>query len=69
MISRGVPVQLNDFSNEYSTWGIYNGSRGIIQDIIYKNDKTPINGDLPDYVTIHFPEYTGPAWDPQKPKV
>ena len=39
--------------------GLVNGSTGIIIDFVYFTKKAP---DLPEYIIINFPEYTGPAF-------
>jgi hypothetical protein len=31
--------------------------------------KNPNNGDLPNFIAVRFPQYTGPAWDKNDPKV
>lgn len=46
---------------------LYNGAIGIVKDIIYCNDKRPPS--LPDVVMVEVPNYSGPPFIPEKPKV
>lgn len=48
-------------------FGLYNGAIGIVEDIIYYNDKRPPS--LPDVVMVEVPNYSGPPFIPEKPKV
>lgn len=51
------------------TWGLHNHACGTVEEIVYKDGDNPNNGDLPDYVVVNFPQYCGPAWDKNNPKV
>jgi hypothetical protein len=53
--------------NPMPEWGLYHGSRGTIIDIIFEQDESPNNQDLPLYVLVDFPQYSGPAFDQQYP--
>lgn len=54
-------------------WGLHNGAIGTVIEIRFNNsiDKNkkpnPNNGDLPIYVVIDLPTYTGPIWDKLNP--
>ena len=37
-------------------WGLYNGSQGVVKDIIYNDGESPNLGDHPKYVFIEFPQ-------------
>lgn len=50
-------------------WGIYNGSSGTVNEIVFDEGKDPNKGDHPKYVVVNFPQYVGPAWDIENPKV
>lgn len=63
----GARVALNGV-NLNPLWGLYNGACGVVQEIVYyKKDANPNNGDIPDYVIVDFPAYTGPVWDQENP--
>jgi hypothetical protein len=51
-------------------WGLHNGACGtVVQEIIYATGTNPNKGDHPSYVVINFPQYAGPPWDKDNPKV
>ena len=50
-------------------WGLFNNAIGTVKEIVYAEGKSPINGDHPLYVVVSFPQYCGPIWDPENPKV
>jgi len=50
-------------------WGLFNGAIGTVDEIVFKDDESPNDNNLPLYVAVHFENYTGPVWDPQNPKV
>jgi len=35
----------------------------------FRDGDNPNNGDQPCYIAVKFSQHSGPAWDPQKPKV
>jgi energy-coupling factor transporter ATP-binding protein EcfA2 len=55
--------------NFYPTWGLHNGACGTVQEIIFEEGKDPNKGDHPKYVVVNFPQYIGPTWDADRPKV
>jgi hypothetical protein len=63
----GSRVAINGV-NHYPEWGLYNGACGIVQEIIFKDEKAnPNNGDIPNYIVVEFPSYKGPSWDTLNP--
>jgi len=60
-ICRGAKVQLKNrnFRPEY---GLFNGSMGEVKEIIYEPLLSPVSGDLPTFVLVDFPKYTGPPF-------
>lgn len=59
--------------NFHPRWGLYNGAIGTVKHIhfIEKDGQqpNPNENDLPDYIVVHFPQYKGPTWNPDEPKV
>lgn len=49
--------------------GLHNGACGTVREIVFGKGKNPNNGDHPLYVVVHFPQYKGPVWDIDHPKV
>ena len=68
MICVGAIVCLQGY-NIYPLWGLHNGACGTVQEIIFEEGKNPNRGDQPKYVVVNFPQYRGPAWDIDRPKV
>jgi len=66
-ICRGAKVQLMG-KNFEPDWGLYNGSIGTVKEIIFQRDENPLDGTLPQYVIVDFPEYCGPPWIEDQPK-
>jgi len=66
-ICRGAKVQVTGRNLEPS-WGLYNGSVGTIVEIIYNKGENPLDGTLPQYVIVDFPQYCGPIWSEKNPK-
>ena len=65
-ICRGAKVQLTGRNFE-PDWGLYNGSIGTVIEIVFKENESPLEGYMPEYVIVDFPQYCGPAWmDSQK---
>ena len=51
-------------------WGLHNGAVGKVKGIYFKNkDDNPNNGNMPLFVAVHFPNYCGPAWIKNHPKL
>ena len=50
-------------------WGLFNGARGTVIKIAYAKGKTPNNGDMPEYIIVDFPHYSGPAYFANQPTV
>ena len=49
-------------------WGLYNGARGKVVEIHFKNKgDNPNSGCLPDYVVVDMTAYNGPIWDKKNP--
>ena len=42
--------------------GLFNGARGTAIKIAYTKGKTPNNGDMPEYIIVDFPHFSGPAY-------
>lgn len=55
--------------NFHPRWGLYNGAKGEVEEVVFAPGKDPNNGDRPDYVVVNFPCYIGPAWDKNNPRV
>jgi len=68
IISRGAVVRMVD-KNFEPGFGLFNNAIGIVEEIVFKPGDDPNNGDLPLYVLVRFEHYSGPAWDPSRPKV
>ena len=68
LLSRGVPVQLSHYKGR-AKWGIHNEACGTVVDIVFKNNDNPNDGKLPEYVSVYFPNYKGPEWKTNNPKV
>jgi hypothetical protein len=66
-LCRGAKVAI-DAINYNPLWGLYNGACGTVQEIVFlKPGSNPNGGDIPDYVVVDFPSYTGPPWDINNP--
>ena len=46
--------------NLYPEWGLYTGAMGTVQEIVFEPSQSPNQGDLPKYVLVDFPSYSGP---------
>ena len=62
----GARVEIRG-KNLMPSWGLYNNSVGIVEDIVFKQNKLPNLGHLPLYVLVNFNTYRGPAFISQKP--
>jgi hypothetical protein len=67
-ICRNAKVQLTGRNLE-PDWGLYNGAIGTVKEIVYEVDQSPIDGHLPQFVIVEFPQYCGPVWMQSQPKV
>ena len=68
LLAEQAQVQLHGTKYE-NPWGLYDGARGFVDAIVYSFGSDPNKGDLPAYVVVHFPNYSGPIWDKNNPKV
>ena len=68
LLAEQAQVQLHGTKYE-NPWGLYDGARGFVDEIVYSFGNDPNKGDLPAYVVVHFPNYSGPIWDKNNPKV
>ena len=68
ILFRGAKVCLEGH-NICPLWGLHNGAHGIVHEIVFDKGKNPNKGDMPTFVVVEFPMYTGPAWDLDNPKV
>ena len=68
LICVGAKVTLCN-KNFNPRWGLFNGARGTVVQIAFAKGKTPNNGDMPDYVIVDFPHYSGPSYFPSHPTV
>jgi hypothetical protein len=55
--------------NFWPQWGLFNGACGTVEEIVFEKGKNPNKGDHPKYVVVNFPQYLGPIWDLDNPKV
>ena len=68
LICVGAKVTLRN-KNFYPRWRLFNGARGTVIKIAYAKGKTPNNGDMPEYIIVDFPHYSGPAYFTNHPTV
>ena len=47
--------------NFYPKWGLHNGAMGTVKEIAFEVGKNPNNGDLPEYVVVHFEKLNLPC--------
>jgi hypothetical protein len=40
-----------------------------VREIVFAKGDNPNHGNLPKYVVVEFPAYSGPKWDSDNPKV
>jgi len=66
-LCRGAKVQIMGRNFE-PDWGLYNGSIGTVKEIVFDKDENPLDGTLPQYVIVEFPDYCGPPWIEDRPK-
>jgi hypothetical protein len=65
-IGAKVSLQGRNFN---PAWGLFNGSIGVVQEIVFSPGANPNDGDQPLYVVVEFNSYCGPVWDTKHPKV
>lgn len=68
LLARGAKVAI-DSRNFCPQWGLYNGTMGTVDEIVFEKGKNPNLGDFPSYVVVDFPLYKGPPWDIDNPTV
>ena len=68
LLCRGAMVSITGHNFE-PDWGLYNNSIGYVDEIIFALNDNPNNGDQPLYVAVEFPQYCGPVWDINNPKI
>jgi hypothetical protein len=68
LLCRGAKVSLEN-KNFCPQWGLHNGATGTVDEIVFAQGENPNEGHLPMYVVVDFPQYTGPTWDVDNPKV
>jgi hypothetical protein len=49
-------------------WALFNGSIGVVMDIVFASDQSPQNRDLPLYILVDFDQYCGPQFHESLPK-
>jgi hypothetical protein len=65
-ICRGATVQISG-KNFEPDWGLYNGAVGTVVEIVFNENENPLDGTLPQYILVDFPQYRGPSWISEKP--
>ena len=65
-ICRGARVQISG-KNFEPDWGLYNGAVGTVVEIVFNENENPLDGTLPQYILVDFPQYRGPSWISEKP--
>jgi hypothetical protein len=60
-ICREAKVQISG-KNFEPDWGLFNGALGVVKEIVFKEEESPLDGYLPQYVIVDFPTYCGPIW-------
>jgi hypothetical protein len=63
---REARVQLNR-KNFEPDWGLFNGMQGMIKEIVYKENESPLDYKFPQYIIVDFPTQGGPPWIKNKP--
>ena len=63
-MAKGAHVMLT--SNLWQQVGLCNGTRGLIEDLLYTHGHKPPN--LPIAILVNFPDYSGPPFIESKPK-
>jgi hypothetical protein len=67
LLCKGARVTLNG-TNPDPRHGLFHGSLGIVQDIVYNTGKSPNFGDFPAYVLVEFYQYCGKELIPNLPR-
>lgn len=65
-ICQGARVQISG-KNFEPDWGLYNGAVGTVVEIVFNENENPLDGTLPQYILVDFPQYRGPSWISEKP--
>ena len=58
-ICQGAKVPISG-KNYEPDWGLFNGAVGKVQEIVYLKDESPLDGTLPQFIIVEFPDYCGP---------
>ena len=61
-ICRGARMQISGRNFE-PDWGLYNGAVGTVVEIVFNENENPLDGTLPQYILVDFPQYRGPSWN------
>jgi hypothetical protein len=67
MLARGSLVCITG-CNLRPEWQLFNNATGKVLDIVYEENKNPNGHDLPKYILVEFPGYTGPPFIQSNPK-
>lgn len=59
-----IESKISFTTNICKEFGLVNGAPGVIRDVVWGSEKTP-NIDLPEFVIIEVPSYTGPSFFPE----
>jgi hypothetical protein len=62
-----IGAQVTLTTNLNPQWGLTNGVKGTIVDIIFRDDSCP-NKDQPSFLVVHFPDYIGPQFFQTRPE-
>lgn len=62
LLCKGCKVQIEGI-NFNPIWGLFSRAAGTVEEIIFANGANPNHGQLPLYVVVDIPSYSGPVWD------
>ena len=65
---RSARVELRG-KNILPSCGLYNGSMGVVRDIVFQEGHSPNAGDFPLYVLVEFAQYEGEPFDDTNTKL
>ena len=68
LLCRDAVVCINEKNFDPES-GLYNNAIGTIEEIVFEENENPNSGDQPKYIAVDFPQYCGPTWDKNNPKV
>jgi hypothetical protein len=54
--------QLQTYVMKQPDWGLFNGTVGTVKEIVFNKDENPLDGTLPQYIIVDFPDYCGSPW-------